>query len=143
MTSNIQQFNLALDDFIGQQVPKLAVLAHKKVTLDALRGVVKKSPVDTGRFRGNWQVSAGTENPSTTARLDKSAYGSEPGGDVLNGGLQILATLEPYSVTFIQNNLPYAQKLESGSSKQAPQGMVALTLAELQASFPQREGTAA
>jgi len=33
---------------------------------------------------------------------------------------------------YLVNNLPYAQKIEGGSSKQAPVGMVKVTVAEYQ-----------
>lgn len=132
MTSNVREFNLALADFLERQVPELALLAQKKVTLDALAGVVRKSPVDTGRFRGNWQVSAGEPDDLPIDRLDKQPSGSDPGTEVRRSGESNAAAIRPYSVSFVYNNLPYADPLERGHSRQAPQGMVALTIAELQ-----------
>lgn len=131
MTSNIGEFNIALDRFLGRQIPEVAVAAHKKLSLDALTGVVRKSPVDTGRFRGNWHLSLlPTAAPTNT--VDRLPRGSDPSGDSVVRGLSALSALPPYSITYLANNLPYAQRLENGWSDQAPQGMVALTVAELQ-----------
>ena len=133
MTDNVREFALALDTFIGKQVPDIARAAHKKVVLDAHRKLVMKSPVDTGRFRGNWIVSAGGPSGTTTALLDGGVRGQPPGGASSAAALSAVGSLAPYSIAYIQNNLPYALRLEHGHSKQAPAGMVALTLAELTA----------
>jgi hypothetical protein len=97
--------------------------------------IVKKTPVDTGRARGNWNVAVGSEDTSTSATQTTPKYTDpsqipEPKGD---------------ESIFISNNLPYITKLEYGGypknpkrghgktvdgfSKQAPQGMVGVTLA--------------
>ena len=129
MSDNLPEFNLALADFLGKQVPALAVAAQKKVALDALAGVVKKSPVDTGRFRGNWHLTV-TPSDTTTPFVDKQPVGSPPARAVAE--LANLMQLQPYGIAYLQNALPYAERLENGWSKQAPRGMVALTVAELQ-----------
>jgi hypothetical protein len=74
------------------------------------------SPVDTGRFRASWQVGenaalggiAPPGNYGTTPPLTRIGYGQERIGNV-------------YSV---HNNLPYAEPLARGSSKQASPGWV-------------------
>ena len=38
----------------------------------------------------------------------------------------------PASAYFISNNLPYGEKLELGSSQQAPNGMVRISVAEFE-----------
>lgn len=104
------------------------------IALVALNGVVRKSPVDTGRFRANWIVSLGAVSPATLKTVDPS------GNDSINLGFQVLSGYpEHLPVVYIQNNLPYATRLESGWSKQAPAGMVALTIAEIEAQFNGRE----
>jgi hypothetical protein len=112
-------------------VPAIALVVQKKVGLDALAGVVKKSPVDTGRFRGNWHLTI-TPSDTATEFTDKQSRGSPPGGAATASAVSALSALQPYGVAYLQNALPYAERLENGYSKQAPQGMVALTLAELQ-----------
>jgi len=96
--------------------------------------IVRKTPVDTGRARANWNVSIGEPDSSTTEKTRKSpkplSSMPEPKGD---------------ESIFITNNLPYIETLEyggypkkpkggndktiNGYSKQAPEGMVGVTLA--------------
>lgn len=102
-----------------------AELIVKKTTIQLFSNVIEKSPVDTGRFRANWNVSFGSFNPATTEETDPS--GSQAKGRVY----QALAKykLEDQSV-FLGNSLPYAERLENGWSKQAPAGMVRLSILE-------------
>ncbi|WP_051000099.1 hypothetical protein [Sinorhizobium fredii] len=101
----------------------------KKLALAGLKGVVMKSPVDKGTFRGNWNVSIHAPDVSTTETADKS-------GDVtIAKGEAVIAAAAPYQAIHISNGLAYGPSLENGHSKQAPQGMVALTYAELQSMF--------
>lgn len=131
MTTNVREFNLELEQFLGRQLPTMAQQAHKKITMDVLAGVVRKSPVDTGRFRGNWQVGVEAAPVVELDRKDPQPYGSEPGTDVINSAQAAVGAIRPYGVSFVVNNLPYAERLENGWSKQAPSGMVALTLQEI------------
>jgi hypothetical protein len=129
VTDNYPQFRLDIEDFIRRQVPEIAAAVQAKVVLQGLVGVVRKSPVDTGRFRGNWQVTQGEPAVGETGREDPT------GESTIAAGSASAASLTPYSVAWITNNVPYAQRLEEGWSQQAPQGVVALTLAELRAQF--------
>lgn len=98
--------------------------------------IVKKTPVDTGRARGNWNISVGKEDTSVD---DPSSY-PKSSGKYKNKSSPPPARLkhkDPSSFPdpkedesiFISNNLPYITSLEYGSSKQAPAGMVGVTLA--------------
>jgi hypothetical protein len=99
--------------------------ATKKIAMEILSRVVLKSPVDTGRFRGNWTVSLNTPDLGITDGVDPS------GGATIARGSSVITGMREPRVIYVSNNLPYAQRLEEGSSKQAPAGMVAVTLAEL------------
>lgn len=83
--------------------------------------IVKKTPVDTGRARGNWQIGIGQDIISTTPRTNKT-------GNV-SGETNKLSQVSGDETIYISNNLPYIVRLEYGSSKQAPNGMVGLTTA--------------
>ncbi|MCK8144540.1 HK97 gp10 family phage protein [Citrobacter sedlakii] len=91
------------------------------ISLQLLNEIVSRSPVDTGRFRANNQVSIGSPEYSTTNATDK--YGSA----TLQQGSAVIAQGKPYSVIYIQNNLPYAEPLENGHSQQAPAGIYAVS----------------
>ena len=96
--------------------------------------IVKKTPVDTGRARGNWNITVGhdsfTQDEDRRPKFSRPDQVPEPKGD---------------ETIYISNNLDYITKLEyggfpnppkggdgktvNGFSKQAPNGMVGVTLA--------------
>ena len=109
---------------LGQLAEKLKAdidLVARKATADVFRSVVLKSPVKTGRFRANWNVSSGAADASTTASIDQGRGQAEAAKAL---------TIPAGGVAYITNGLPYAAKLENGSSKQAPAGMVRLSAME-------------
>jgi hypothetical protein len=101
-----------IGDYASQQMEKLLRIA----VLETDARLKAASPVDTGRFRVSWQVgenaAPGGEKPagtySGTPQIDRIGYREEKLGNF-------------YSV---HNNLPYAEPLANGSSKQAPAGWV-------------------
>ncbi|MGB1066170.1 MAG: HK97 gp10 family phage protein [Paracoccaceae bacterium] len=125
-----KQFTLQLNKEIADTEEKIED-AIALIALDSLRGVVRKSPVDTGRFRGNWIVSKNAANTTSSQVTDKN------GGQTITKGSGVIDTfkMNADSRIIIQNNLPYANRLENGWSKQAPNGMVALTVAEMQRKY--------
>lgn len=144
MASNLRQFVAEVRKFNGD-VPELVRKRTQLIALEALRRVVLKTPVDTGRARGNWQVSTGTPARGVLAVED-------PGGGVaISRGQAAIAAIPPFANVYIANNVEYILVLEEGGfpdppkggsgktaggfSIQAPNGMVAVTLAELEAFF--------
>lgn len=127
--------------------------AVRKIGLEAISKVVKKSPVGDptqwdaafkvageklgwftehyvgGRFRANWTLSFGGMDGTTTEAHDKIGEATIAR---LSGEMDTYPT-EGYPVIYLQNNLPYAERLEAGYSKQAPSGMVAISIVELAA----------
>ena len=100
----------------GLEVDKVV----RKITLHAYNGVTRKTPVDTGRARANWNMSEGSinasvKNEATTTQPFKKFSGK-------------------HSI-YITNSLSYIGLLEKGSSKQAPKGMVDVTMNEIRSSF--------
>lgn len=135
-----------IDDF-----PKDVVIPFTKgIALECLARIVRRTPIDTGLARWNWQLSVGapargilkgvTADRGRTGRgigRFRTGFGqavpSGAGADVVARERIKLAALKPFDVWYINNNLPYILRLEDGYSDQAPHGMVAVTLAELQA----------
>lgn len=98
----------------------------QSLAIEALTRVVLKSPVDTGRFRGNWNVAIGGADYATTETTDKS------GVKTISRGHAVAKQINKETNNiFVTNSLPYARMLEYGHSKQAPGGMVRLTVEEL------------
>lgn len=96
----------------------------RKATLDAFTRVVLKSPVDTGRFRANWNFSVGAPDYSVTPSTNQARGQTE--------AAKALA-MQVGTIAYLSNGLPYARRLENGWSKQAPAGMVRTTVAEFNA----------
>lgn len=122
-----RKFREAMERYAKVETPEAARRAHRETTLLALASIVSKSPVDTGRFRGNWQTApdAPPSGEVGPPYKDGTALAVEANAR--------LRDLKPFGTTYITNNLPYAERLENGYSQQAPAGMVALTLAEFAA----------
>jgi len=101
-------------------------LVTKKVVLDIARSVIRKSPVDTGRFKGNWQYGTNEMPTGTTDIHDESGQGTIAH---ITGQVPQQAAGKLH---YIVNNMPYSIRLENGWSSQAPSGMVGLTVSEYQ-----------
>lgn len=83
--------------------------------------VVTLSPVDTGLFRGNWQLSI--DDGATASRLRYDQEGSETLAEIAKKSNSFTAG----QVAYIQNHVLYGYDLEYGSSRQAPDGVVRIT----------------
>lgn len=80
-----------------------------------------------GRFRGNWQVTFDRPAVGAIDRVDKA------GTATLAAGREVLAHYDSgeFGSIWFTNNVPYAQRLEYGWSKQAPAGIVRVVAAEI------------
>ena len=93
----------------------------RKTAIELQGGMIERSPVDTGRFKSNWQAGVGAINRAT---------GDAPGSDAKGRTALAIATWKPGQTIYLTNSLPYANRLENGYSKQSPAGMVRLTVQE-------------
>lgn len=128
--SDLKGFERDLDKF-AESIGVKTETVIKKIALQIFNGVVLKTPVDTGRARASWVI--GIERPVSSPKFSENQeFGPQ---EAMNYAFQELAELNeigPDSTVFISNSLPYIEVLEDGSSKQAPEGMVAVTLAEVE-----------
>lgn len=126
------EFKVDLDRAYLEEVQAPFMLILKKFSMEALSRVVMMSPVDTGRFRGNWSVAIGepTRGPNT---IDKGGEATVARGTAVIEGIP-----DWNKVVWVSNHLPYAEALENGHSQQAPGGMVAVTYAALATIVPTR-----
>lgn len=105
----------------GRNVEKV----FRGTVLQMSNAIILKTPVKTGRARGNWQASI---SKPKTAVLDREGEGGAI-GEVAGTA----KTLKIGQVFYLSNNLPYIQRIEKGNfSKQAPSGMVAVTVANFE-----------
>lgn len=139
---------LSLD--INKFITKTTKNAEAKVRvicLDLLTGIVLKTPVDTGRARANWQATINTPASGTKQFSgDKGSAISAPSRSAASnkaiGEAQAAIKQAPGNILWITNNLPYITALEyglykngpktvGGYSKQAPSGMVRITIDDM------------
>lgn len=116
-------FSLKIHKFVekaGDNVKQVV----RKAALDVTQQIMAKSPVDTGRFRANWNVAFGHVDTLTTPSTDKSGQKT-----VERVRIQLNGWDTPLGDIFLTNSLPYAIPLEYGHSQQAPAGMVRVTVA--------------
>lgn len=113
----------------------------RKVGLELTRSIVLKTPVGNpslwqspapagyvgGRARANWAASIGAPASGTTESTDKSGAGT------IAAAGATFAAADGTQPLYLINNLPYIRALEyEGHSRQAPAGMVRVTVAEFQ-----------
>ena len=101
-----------IGDYASQQMEKL--LRASVLETDSL--LKQASPVDTGRFRASWQVG---ENSAPGGIAAEGSYSGIPPLSRIGYSQEQVGNV--YSV---HNNLPYAEPLANGSSKQAPAGWI-------------------
>lgn len=132
-------FTADMSKFCKVEAPGILDGTVRKIVIEVGNRLVYRSPVGDssywltpappgyvgGRFRGSWAYGFGA--PSEADTIDPS--GAATISRIITGALSSKAI----GVHFITNNLPYAEALESGRSRQAPQGMIGLTELE----FPQ------
>jgi hypothetical protein len=83
-----------------------------------------RTPVDTGRARGNWTATVGHRSAGSTDGVDPI------GGSTVANAQAVANGWDGNGSIFLTNNLPYIERLEHGHSGQAPSGMVGITVAE-------------
>ena len=114
-----------IGDYASQQMEKLLRVA----VLETDSRLKQASPVDTGRFRVSWQVGenaagsydGGPQQEPSNADRSKT---SPPGGLIVPLRRMNYQQEKLGNVYSVHNNLPYAEPLANGSSKQAPAGWV-------------------
>ena len=120
---SLREFGALLEEVSKKIVPDQLVVMQKALALKLLAGVVNKTPVDTGRARGNWQLEIG--------QIPEGELDARSAAEVTTEAEKRLADLGFAQVVWIANNLEYVTFLEDGSSTQAPEGMLSVTLQEL------------
>lgn len=114
----------------------------RAVAIKWFSSTVMGTPVDTGRLRGNWQMTLGAPAQGVTNLLDKA-------------GTIVTATIAQKvggvgKVNYLVNNMPYAEVAEyggwngptdkvteSGFSTQAPEGMVRINFIRIKSIIEQ------
>lgn len=120
-------FSLQIAQF-AEQTKEAIDASVREIVIELGNSLIRMSPVDTGRFRGNWQFTIGS--PATDTVADYATSAGEASARLTADAILFKAG----ETAYIVNNLPYAIPLEYGHSDQAPGGMVRMTLARFQKS---------
>lgn len=102
------------------------------IAMQAATMIVHRTPVKTGLFKANWRISIGRLNGQRRRWYDKNGSATIA---LMQNQIEKYYRMEGFPRINISNPQPYAQKLEGGYSMQAPNGMVAITLAELEYAY--------
>jgi hypothetical protein len=109
-------------DRIAAKAGKSLEQTRRAVCIRLFSDIIAASPVDTGRFRGNWQTNVARPKDGALPIRARAAAEAE-----------ILVNLGSLGdVVYFANNLPYALRLEEGYSHQAPVGMVRTNVARFE-----------
>jgi hypothetical protein len=139
------EWSLNLDKWASVQEEKIAA-ARRVFAFELFSKIVMRTPVDSGAARQNWLVTLNSENHS----FDEGKTGKS--NAVLSEGGNVIDLAKGDDTIIMQNNLPYIRKLEyggypnppkgggktasgkeksvNGFSRQSPNGMVGVTMAE-------------
>lgn len=138
MSVGIVKFQKDLSALADQLDIELATLT-KRVTLTAFNMITELTPVDTGRARASWAIGVGSPSafvPPEASPAELAAH--ETGVPIFSPPdtpYAELALIDGKQPAYITSNLVYMEALEEGHSKQAPAGMVRLTVAALEIAF--------
>lgn len=123
---------MSFDSDIKKFIKKTGLKADdvvRKIAFDVYGGIVRKTPVDTGRAKGNWQISVGSPATDAIDRTDTTKLGSANQAQ-FSDAQSAVNGYKGRGDIIIRNNVEYIVGLEYGTSKQAPAGMVRVTVAK-------------
>lgn len=130
-------FTLDVRNFV-EKTKKNNETVMRQVSLKLFSAIIKASPVDTGRFRMNWQASGPQPAAGILPGADKTGSRS-----ISAASGYVLKTPYWQELT-LANNLPYANVIEYGGypgdgpntvggySRQAPSGVVRVNVVRFQ-----------
>jgi len=126
-------FSLSMDNLLKQVNGNVENVVKKSV-IDLTSAIIKDTAIDSGRLRANWQVSF---NQPLESELDNKDISKDGKNTALKNKRLIADTKIPL-IYWIQNNLPYAEKIEYGASKQNnSMGMVRVNILRFNEFFKQ------
>jgi hypothetical protein len=126
-TDNLFEFTADWEK-LAEKAGVTAGQALKKVSLDLWTEITRRTPVKHGYAQANWHLTQGTPSQEISPVPNPKFEGvipppPQPDVSGIDGTQDI----------FVINNLPYIEPLEHGHSKQAPSGMVAVSIEAVKA----------
>ena len=125
LSVDTKAFNKGLEAYFSKFSRKNLPSGLKKVAFALLAKIIKRNPVDLGRSRAGWYVGAdrlGVITPSSGTQEEAKGRNEGDYTEKLRGNEQYIE---------IVNRVHYTRYLEFGHSKQAPEGMVRVSMREI------------
>jgi len=104
----------------------------RKACIDLYRRIATRTPVDTGRAKASWGLATYHANDMQS---DPEGYSFNEVAQIIESNVSGFEFSVHDDMVIIYNNLEYIEGLENGTSKQAPSGMVSISLSEFTAFF--------
>ena len=123
LNSTLKQMADLLPDMIDELLREVVEILF----LDLAGEGSPPTPIKSGRARSGWVVDV-TESEWVPPNMDTSPKSDE---EILAAVRTALDRLSMSSIYYLYNNVPYLLVLERGHSKQAPNGFIAIALANL------------
>ncbi|ASK18384.1 hypothetical protein [Halomonas sp. N3-2A] len=128
-------WSMPLSAFIPQIENKFLKLRNQ-IAAEALQLLQFGSPVDQGTYRANHRISIGDRDMTFELVAGSSAPKGSIDQQVYDREVRKLLTENaPFTIVYIQQNLPYAQRIEDGWSQQAGEGVYAAAASALRSKY--------
>jgi hypothetical protein len=115
---------------IGREVDQRYAAVLRATMIALLVKVAYRTPIRTGRAAGSWSIGRG--NPGSFMVPEGQSSSPE---EAIQRASQVSFEY-PYVTWYLYNKVPYIERLEyEGWSQQAPDGMLRLSVAELESSI--------
>ncbi|UOX39700.1 hypothetical protein [Escherichia phage vB_EcoS_SCS31] len=124
---SVATFEKSIADWINRADKGFEIVVANTVTKTA-NAIVDLFPVDTGRFKANWQITANSPAQQSVIDYDKTRDQTKR---ALARQARAVARANGTKVIYITNRLDYSIHLEYGGSGQAPTGILGLLQAGL------------
>ena len=135
MTSGKSNYKSVLKK-VKAETPKKIDKVLQDTAVEVIGKMIDRTPVDTGAAKYHWFVRA-----LPSERFDKERV--DPSGQLPKArAKRDVKLFKVGTKVWLVNSAPYMIYLERGSSTQAPQGVVAITMAEVAAIFKKHIKTA-
>ena len=108
-----------LGRLVKENVKVKSALEYKATAFEMFSQIIQKTPVETGRARGNWNITTDSPDYSTSESGQSPNTEAEVGND--------------FPDIYIANGLDYVVELEEGKSSQAPTGIIIPAIAAARA----------
>jgi hypothetical protein len=116
---DFDSFARELDAYIDGDVPRAVKDRRDAMAMEALRTCVLMTIVDTGRARGNWQVTTGEPVVVDILAADRAGFGA-----IARASAAINAVVGAFGLVWVANGLPYMPAMNDGTHNFTKTGAV-------------------